>query len=199
MCGAGWGTVPAGWPSPTWSRLPSPDFRERISSSLSRRAVRAQLGLVPSVLPARWDWASLLFPSYHPARVSHHLPPTILWTLPQSPQAPRTVQGEGPAASLTSSLGSGQGGPASWSSAGGGRRGSTSGRPFQAQWVCGTASCPVYGLRVQEITERNILRPPPPTPPCPPTSAPRLFNRSRAVVSLSFGKSSGRRKLSAQL
>ena len=112
---------------------------------------------------------------------------------------PGTVRGEGPADSLTSSLGSGQGGPASWSSAGGGRRGSTSGRPFQAEWVCGTASCPVYGLRVQEITERNILSPPPPTPPCPPTSAPRLFNRSRAVVSLSFGKSSGKRKLSAQL
>ena len=67
-----------------------------VSSSLSRRAVRAQLGLVPSVLPARWDWASLLFPSYHPARVSHHLPPTILWTLPQSPQAPRDGSGRGP-------------------------------------------------------------------------------------------------------
>ena len=86
----------AAWPSPTWSRPTSPDFRERISSSLSRRAVRPQLGLVPSVLPARWGWASLLFPSYHPAGVSHHLPPTILWTLPQSPQAPRDGSGRRP-------------------------------------------------------------------------------------------------------
>lgn len=204
--GAGDGAVrwlPEGcrrWPGPPVpGPIPSPLTSGSASSLSRRRAVQPQLGLVPSVFPACWDWASLLFPSYHPARASHHLPPTILWTLPQSPQAPgdgsRRRPGRFP--DIISGVGSG------WPSKlelGWGREARLHLRAACFRPSGSAGLLPVLFIASEfrkSLSETSSAPTPGPTPP--PTSAPRLFNRSRAVVSLSLGKSSGRRKLSAQL
>lgn len=191
--GAGWGTVPAGWPPPYLvPRLPSLTSGS-ISSSLSRRAVRVQLGLVPSVLFARWDWASLLFPSYHPALVSRHLPPTILWTLPQSPQAAQDGSGRG--ASLPDIIsGVGSGWPSRLELGWGREAGSsTSGRQFQAQWVCrnGFLSC-LWPAEFRKSLGEISSGPHPPTHPAP-NVGPAIVKQepSCGITSLSFGKSVG--------
>lgn len=58
----------------------------------------------------------------------------------------RPVQGAGPAASLTSSLGSGQRGPSELGQGGGEAGPHLRAGPFQAEWVRGAASCSVYCL-----------------------------------------------------